>query len=97
MITRVALSRTLGYSSRTSSGRIALRTANAGRRGVTGRLDLQTGTSSDGSSGMFSMVSGTATDGHGDIEVKVGRGNAEMGNVGRWRGVIREKPEVEMS
>ena len=71
---------TSGYSLKSSSGNIALKTANAGEKGVSGGIALSTGTSSTGASGAILLGTGTGTGDHGgDIIVVVGTGDTNDG------------------
>ena len=69
-----------GYGASSSSGFVALVTANAGELGVSGSIALSTGTTSLGNSGYVFIGTGTATSGTGgDIDVIVGSGTCGSG------------------
>ena len=69
-----------GISTKSSSGDVYLRTANAGTSGVSGLMSYSTGTTSAGTSGMIKLETGTATGGKGgDVQLLVGTGNQGVG------------------
>ena len=74
---------TTGYSRATSSGHFKLLTPNAGAKGVSGDVHIETGTASDGATGQFTLKTGASTAGHGgDISLSVGTGDkGDGGNV----------------
>ena len=71
-----------GEGDSTSSGHLTLATANAGVAGVSGSVDLRSGTSLAGSSGAVDLSTGAATEGAGGaIGLLVGEGGSDAASV----------------
>ena len=71
-----------GQGTKTSSGSIVIKTANAGTTGVSGALTFSSGTTSSGSSGELRIGTGTAVKGKGgSISITVGTGTTLAGGV----------------
>jgi len=69
-----------GYSLDMDSGPITVSSPNAGLEGVSGFINLYTGTTSEGSSGYIMLDTGAAVSGHGgNIELFVGVGDSGDG------------------
>ena len=69
-----------GESTLTSSGKLSIGTPNAGTTGVSGTIDIGSGTSSAGVTGSISMTSGKSTGGKGGtITLSVGDGDTGVG------------------
>ena len=69
-----------GESTLTSSGKVSIATPNAGTTGVSGTIDIVSGTSSAGGSGSISLTTGKSTGGKGGtITLSVGDGDTGVG------------------
>ena len=69
-----------GESTLTSSGKVSIATPNAGSTGVSGTIDIVSGTSSAGGSGSISLTTGKSTGGKGGtITLSVGDGDTGVG------------------
>jgi hypothetical protein len=69
-----------GYGFTTSSGRVSISTVNSGQAGVSGGINIFTGTTSLGNSGHFSVHTGQAHRGKGGtISMHVGEGDSSVG------------------
>ena len=71
-----------GYGFSTSSGLVDIATANAGSAGVSGEINLFTGTTSSGNSGLVRIETGWASGGRGGAySLLVGTGNTGTGGM----------------
>jgi hypothetical protein len=69
-----------GFGSMTNSSNLVLKTSNTGRYGVSGKINILSGTTSKGDSGAANIFSGSAlSERGGSISIKVGSGSSRTG------------------